>query len=105
MKKISIIILALLGCVVSNAQSNWYEAGEAFEVFFDPNLGVVATNEVTTTVPTTIAIEKSRPQIIHRKDDIGIYILRLDSTPQEYTTNTPFLHHVSLHRYFGIPIG
>ena len=42
---------------------------------------------------------------LHRKDDIGIYILRLDSNPQEYTTNTPFLHHVSLHRHFGIPIG
>ena len=92
MKKISIIILALLGCVVSNAQSNWYEAGEAFEVFFDPNLGVVATNEVTTTMPTTIAIEKSRPQIIHRKDDIvwsrvvyRIVDLRLKQNYQLYT--------------------
>lgn len=92
MKKISIIILALLGCVVSNAQSNWYEAGEAFEVFFDPNLGVVATNEVTTTMPTTIAIEKSRPQIIHRKDDIvwsrvvyRVVDLRLKQNYQLYT--------------------
>jgi gliding motility associated protien GldN len=92
MKKISIIILALLGCVVSNAQSNWYEAGEAFEVFFDTNLGVVATNEVTTTMPTTIAIEKSRPQIIHRKDDIvwsrvvyRIVDLRLKQNYQLYT--------------------
>lgn len=92
MKKISIIILALLGCVVSNAQSNWYEAGEAFEVFFDPNLGVVATNEVASTMPTTIAIEKSRPQIVHRKDDIvwsrivyRVVDLRLKQNYQLYT--------------------
>lgn len=92
MKKISIIILALLGCVVSNAQSNWYEAGEAFEVFFDPNLGVVATNEVASTMPATIAIEKSRPQIVHRKDDIvwsrivyRVVDLRLKQNYQLYT--------------------
>ena len=53
MKKISIIALALLGCVVGYAQ-NWYEAGESFEMFFEPELGIVATSDVTVPVPDSV---------------------------------------------------
>lgn len=67
MKKISIIVLALLGCVVGYAQ-NWYEAGESFEMFFEPELGIVATSDVTVPVPDSVT--SSRPSIVHRKDDI-----------------------------------
>lgn len=89
MKKISIIALALLGCVVGYAQ-NWYEAGESFEMFFEPELGIVATSDVTVPVPDSVT--SSRPSIVHRKDDIvwarvvyRVIDMRLKQNYQLYT--------------------
>lgn len=89
MKKISIITLALLGCVVGYAQ-NWYEAGESFEMFFEPELGIVATSDVTVPVPDSVT--SSRPSIVHRKDDIvwarvvyRVIDMRLKQNYQLYT--------------------
>lgn len=89
MKKISIIVLALLGCVVGYAQ-NWYEAGESFEMFFEPELGIVANNDVTVPVPDSVT--SSRPSIVHRKDDVvmarvvyRVIDMRLKQNYQLYT--------------------